>query len=205
MEAIAKGLPTIDTDVDVVLTLDGVEAARAALDPKQPKIPATLIAATRGKNGKIGLKTEPAVPGLAFVATLESWVPWTGEESLPGVDVETSLSSLSVGQTGSLSITLSAPSNEVLTVEHGLPAGVVVDEDALAAISGRLSKTEVSTDRIRLVTQPFKAGEVIELKIPVQPAFGGVFSTPPLSIKSGKGSQVYLPPQSWSVTSGAGS
>lgn len=205
LQAIATGLPALDQEVQVVLTLDGVEAARATLDPGQPKVPAVLIAQTGGKNGKIGLKTEPAVPGLAFVSTLESWVPWTGQETLPGVDVEASLSRLSVGDTGTLTLTLSAPSNEVLTVEHGLPAGVVVDEEALAASSSRLQRHEVHTDRIRLVTRPFQAGEVIELKIPVQPAFAGTFSTPPLMLQARSGASVYLPPQTWSVGSGAGS
>lgn len=205
LEAIASALPTVDKAVDVVLTVDDREVARATLDPTQPKVPATLIAATAGETGELGLRAEPPVPGLAFTASLESWVPWSGDESLSGVEVEVEVPPQTVGRQGLVTLSVSAPSGEVLEIEQGLPAGVVVDEARMNALGNPLQRWEASTDRVRMTTAAFAAGQVMELKIPVQPAFAGRFSTPPLTLKARSGREVFLPPVTWTVQSGGGS
>jgi hypothetical protein len=139
------------------------------------------------------------------VATLDSWVPWTGTETMEGVDVEVTLSSLAVGREATLTVALSAPSNERITLVQGLPAGVVVDEAALAGLSSMLSDQEVSTDRVRLTTRPFSAGEVMTLELKVQPSFAGQFTTLPLTLRRSDGSEVALPPVMWDVSRGEGS
>ena len=205
LEAVMAGLPGVSTPVEVILTVGGVERARAVVDPAQPKVPAILLASTDGRARDIALRAEPSVPGLAFVATLDSWVPWTGTETMEGVDVEVTLSSLAVGRQATLTVALSAPSSERITLVHGLPAGVVVDEAALAGLSSMLDSHEVSTDRVRLTTRPFAAGEVMTLELKVQPSFAGQFTTLPLTLRRSDGSEVALPPVVWDVSRGEGS
>jgi hypothetical protein len=179
------------------MTLDGAEVARSTLDPAQPKVPAVLSA--KG-SGTVGLKVEPQVPGLAFVATQRSWVPWSGSETLPGIDVEvTPGGKWRVGQDQTLTIELAAPSGTAVVVEQGLPAGAIVDEDALGRLSDRLTEWQVSTDRVRFVTRPFSAGEVISVPIVARPAFAGRFSTVPLSVAARGSSAVEIAPLVWEV------
>lgn len=197
LEAICESLPGLDKPVTVVMTLDGAEVARSTLDPAQPKVPAVLSA--KG-SGTVGLKVEPQVPGLAFVATQRSWVPWSGAESLPGIDVEvTPGGKWRVGQDQTLTIELAAPSGTAVVVEQGLPAGAIVDEDALGRLSDRLTEWQVSTDRVRFVTRPFSAGEVISVPIVARPAFAGRFSTVPLSVAARGSTPVEIAPLVWEV------
>jgi hypothetical protein len=202
LDAIAVGLPALQEPVSVVLTVNGEERARAALDPKQPRVPAILAASIVGDEADIRLEAVPPVPGLAFVSTLDSWVAWTGTELLPGVEVEVALSPLRAGATGSLQLVLSAPSNASVVVEQGIPAGCTVDEVSLMA-SGQLTAATVLDDRIRLTTRPFQAGEVMTLIVPVQPAYAGTFSTGPLSLKQGA-DRVDLAPLEWRVSASTG-
>ena len=200
LEAVATSLPGIDKPVDVVLKVDGVEVDRARLDPTQPKVPAVLDA--RGAVGQIDLSVSPAVPGLAYVATLHAWVPWTGEERLPGVDVEIASTPMKSGEDATISLTLSAPSGTSLVIEQGLPAGATVDEGSLAAMSDRIVDFAVKTDRVRLVTRPFQAGEAMVLPIIVRPAFAGQFSTIPLGIepRGDAGQRAELEPLVWTIS-----
>ena len=81
LDAIAQALPTTPQQIDVALTLDGVQAATARLDPTQPRVPAILDAAPGGLDVEIGLTATPEVPGLSFVATRRSWVPWSAGDA----------------------------------------------------------------------------------------------------------------------------
>ena len=180
LEAVVKALPGLDKEVEVQLFVDGVKQSSAKLDPSQPKVPA-LLSANHG--GKVSVKVSPQTPGLAFVATLHSWVPWSGAEKLAGVDVEVDADRFTVGDAGEVKLTLAAPSGVSLVLEQGLPAGASVDDEQLARLADRLVEWEVETDRVRLVTRPFQAGEVMEIPLHVTPAFAGTFSTTPLSVE----------------------
>jgi len=187
--------------VEVVLTLDGNEVDRQQLDPAQPRVPAVLTGPPGAKNPEIGLRVEPEVPGLAFVATLASWVPWSGEEQMAGVEVETEVERMKVGLDSTLTLRLSAPSGVALVVEQGLPAGATVDESSLASVGDALVDHQVFTDRVRLQTRAFRAGEVMEFPIQVRPAFAGRFQTLPLTLEAtGRvGQRVFLRPVVWEV------
>ena len=199
LEAVATSLPGLDKPIDVVLTVDGREVSRAKLDPAQPKVPATLEA--HGAVGEIGIAISPQVPGLAFVATRRSWIPWRGDERLPGVDVELSAGPMSAGEDATITLSLAAPSGTALVIEQGLPAGATVDEGALAAISDRIVEYTVKSDRVRLVTRPFQAGEEMVVPITVRPAFAGTFSTVPLSVEArgDAGQSAAIAPLVWTV------
>lgn len=199
LDAVSAALPGLDKPVDVILSVEGREVARKKLDPTQPKLPAVLDAT--GLVGSIELAVSPPVPGLAYSATLRSWVPWTGAERLSGVDVEVESTAMSVGQDATLTFTLAAPSRTHLALEQGLAAGASVDEDALAALSDRVVSYEVKTDRVRLVTRDFQAGEIMSVPLVVRPAFAGTLTTSPLIVQpegdAGRG--VSLPPLTWTV------
>lgn len=199
LDAIATALPALQDRAKVVLSVDGTDVGSAELDPTQPHVPAVLEASTSASNPELGLRAEPPVVGLAFVATLNAWVPWTGAEELPGVEVELELPGLRVGRPGQAVLRMVAPSGASLVVEQGLPAGATVDEAALRAQHGQqLQTSQVRTDRVLLTTRAFGAGEVMEVPLPVTPAFAGRFSTVPLKVTAA-GREVQLPPEVWTV------
>lgn len=197
LEAVARLMPGADAPVEVSLHVEGKELARGTVDPSQPKVPAVLVAAPDGAE-RFELVLGSDAPGLAWSATLASWVPWTGEEALPGVEVEARLSSLIAGREGSLTLSVAAPSGASVTVEQGLPAGIHIDEERLASLSGMLTAWEVHPDRVRLTTRPFQAGEVMDLGLTVQPTFAGSFQTAPLTVTAGGRSEA-LKPLTWVV------
>jgi len=202
LEAVVSALPGISKPVDIVLTVDGVEVGRQTLDPAQPKVPAVLTGLTKGSTNAIGLRAEPEVPGLAWVATLDSWVPWSGEERVAGVEIELDSKDFRVGRDSTLTVRMSAPSGISLTIEQGLPAGTSVDEAALAKLSGTLVSHSVQQDKITFTTKRFAAGEIIEVPLVVRPAFSGSFSTAPLTVSTNGGSlKSWLAPLRWEVGS----
>jgi hypothetical protein len=196
LEAIVRALPAAQSPVVVSLWSAGQELSRGTLDPAQPKSP--LILKVSPGAGEIELRAEPATAGLAFVATRRSWVPWSAADRLPGVDVEVDVGQPQVGRAGALTLRMSAPSGTALVVEQGLPAGAVVDESALA---GLVASFDVHPDRLVFTTRPLGAGEILELVIPVTPAFAGSFHTAPLRV-SASGQQASLQPALWSVDAG---
>lgn len=205
LQAVIEALPGVPKPVEVVLSLAGAEVARGSVDPSQPHVPLVLEGRPSGP-AEVELRTEPDAAGLAFVATLRSWVPWKGDEELPGVQVEVSAPGLAVGRERPLRLTIVAPSGVSVALEQGLPAGTAMEEaQVLAAAAGQLTSVEVTTDSVALRTRAFQAGEVMELALPVRPAYAGSFQTTPLLVSAG-GQQIALPPLVWRVApEGAGS
>lgn len=198
LEAVTEALPGVASTVPVSLALDGEVVGTATLDPAQPRRPIVLVAPTGGADPEIRLEA-PGAKGLAFVATVDSWVPWTGEESLPGVDVQVETGSLRVGEKGRVIIRLSAPSGTSVRLEQGLPAGALLDEVATRMASSGLAELGVSQGQIKVRTRPFRAGEVLEVHLIVSPAFAGSFATRPLKVQVA-GRSVSLPPVRWEVS-----
>jgi hypothetical protein len=114
------------------------------------------------------------------------------------VDIEVESTALEVGQTGAITLMLSAPSGVALTIEQGLPAGARVEA---TQVSGHEAVTtaEVKTDRVMFTTRPFRAAETMEVTIAVQPAFSGRFSTVPLRVQGDRGQVAYMEPTAWTV------
>lgn len=198
LEAIARWMPGVSAPVDVGLVHQGAEVARARLDPAQPLVPAVLVAMPGGALEGWEVRLGSEVPGVAFVAELASWVPWTGDERLPGVEIEVSAGPMVAGRDGRVALRVAAPSGTAVAIEQGIPAGAAVDELALASLSGMVTSVEVETDRVRLVTRAFGAGEVMDLGLVVRPAFAGSFQTVPLVVEAG-GSRVERAPLLWTV------
>jgi hypothetical protein len=197
LDAVLAALPTVASPVTVSFAVDGAAAISATLDPTSPMRPAFLSARPSGGAGTATLTVSPATPGLAFVATRRSYVPWTGAERLAGVDVEVEMPRWSVGSDATMVLSLAAPSGTSVTLEQPLPAGAIVDEAALAGIGGVVA-SDVTTDRVRVTTRPFSAGEVLQIPITLRPAFAGSFSTGPVWVEAG-GERVALAPAGFVV------
>ncbi|MBT3221767.1 MAG: hypothetical protein HN348_22035, partial [Proteobacteria bacterium] len=200
LEAVARALPGVDKPVTVVMTLNGQEVARAEVDPSQPKVPAVLTARPKAANPEIGLRTETSVAGLAYTMTLHSWVPWTGQEALAGVDVEVDIDPLQVGRDSQITFKLAAPAGVSVLIEQGIPAGTYVSSDAFTS-QWQLESWDIMTDRVRFETRTFKAGEILEVPLVVRPAFAGKYATVPLRVEV-EGETADLAPLKWTVTAG---
>jgi hypothetical protein len=196
LDAVSRILPALAAPVSVRLSIDGVVAGQGQLDPNQPMVPVRFSARPGGPDPEITLQAEPSVAGLGFSAALVSYVPWTGDERLPGVEVETALSPLEVGRGGTLTLTLSAPSGEVVVVDQGIGPGVVVDRAAVQLPPG--ATLAVLGDRVRITSAVFGAGDRQVVQIPVLPSIPGRFSTAPQRVQAG-GREVVRPPARWVV------
>ncbi len=203
LDAVVRALPSLDQPVTLSLVVDGEVRATAPLDPSQPLVPALLTLAPEGSDADIELRVSPEVPGLSYVATRRSWVPWSGVEAMPGVDVDITLPKWEVGRDSSLFIDVSAPSGHAVVVEQGLPAGATVDEEALNALVGAsLSEVRVEAHRVVVTTRALGAGEVLRIPIVIRPAFAGQFRTGPMLLSDAArpwSAPVALAPAIWDV------
>jgi len=195
LEAIVRGMPGTGQEVDVILEVQGAAVAQQRLDPAQPHVPAVLQYRPEGRDTPLRLRAVPSTPGLSFVATRRSWVPWSAADEVAGVDVEVDLGRLVVGQSSQVKLSLAAPSGSRLTIEQGLPAGAQVDATGESGV-------EVFTDRVRITTGRFRAGEVLQVVLQVTPAFAGQFQTGPMTVAVDGGPPAALRPAVWTVARG---
>ncbi|MEZ4237399.1 MAG: alpha-2-macroglobulin family protein [Myxococcota bacterium] len=199
LEAVASALGSIDGPVTVTLLRDGDEVASGTLDPQQPGVAAVLSAEAHGDDSEFTVAASPELPGLAFVATRRSWVPWTDADRLAGVDLAVDTSRLRAGEPGTLTIEASAPAGVSLRIEQGLPSGVLVDDDAVRAVAQLGGTLEVRTDRVILTTRAFQPLEAQSFAIPVTPTFAGRFQTSPLLVAPSGAQAVPHRPIAWTV------
>lgn len=196
LESLVRALPGLTSPVDVVLMVGDTEVGKGTLDPSEPLVPALLN--VKAPAGPVKLHTSRPVPGLAWHATLYSWVPWTGDERLPGVDVEVTTKSLRAGSGGAVHVSASAPSQARVTLEIGLVAGTKVDESVLTS-HHLIESYEVHTDLVRLTTVPFSPGGVLDVKIQVIPSFAGSFTPAATRVSTASQAAVSLAPPKWIV------
>ena len=200
LAAVTDALGAIASSLSLSLSFDGQPIATASLDPSQPKVPARLTGQPgSGSDVEITVSSDTAAPGLAFIATRTSYVPWSDADRLPGVEVSVSASPMSVGRDGELTFTMVAPSGSRLRVEQPLPSGAEPGEDAAVRASAVGVDIRSLQDRIVLETRPFQPGEILTLKIPVIPSFAGSFQTAPLLVSADGGSEVPLEPITWAI------
>lgn len=192
LQAIQQGLPSLDQPVALSIERDGRTVATGTLDPKQPKLPVVLTSDA----GELTVRADPPVPGLVFAASHTAWVPFTGEERLPGVDVEVAAGELVVGQESSLTLTVAAPRGVSVDLTQGIPAGtsVILPPQTLA----QLTDHTVAQDHVALTTKAFGAGEVLELELLVTPMYAGQMNTRPLTVAAER-SEMDLRPLLWNV------
>lgn len=204
LQAITSAFGGVSGPVDVSLAIDGVVVASGKLDPAQPMLPVMLGAKPGGADPSITLTTTPPVPGLAFVATRRSWVPWTDADRVAGVEVEVAVPTLKLGTEGEITLTAAAPSGVSLRIEQGLPSGADVGAGAREQAAALGATLQILTDRVVIVTRPFQAGEVLTLALPITPAFAGRFQTGPLLLSVDGAAPVPMRPAVWSVAGATG-
>lgn len=193
LAAIRAGLPSLSAPVKVEVEHEGKNVGVGTLDPMQPNVPVVMEVAG---GGDYTVRSVPAVPGLVFVASHTAWIPFTGDEGLPGVEVEVTATPLVVGREGMLRLSIAAPSGMSVSVVQGLPAGTVASVRSVSA----LMKHSVTEDQVRFTTRAFGAGEVLEIEVAVTPQFAGAMNTRPLEISVGEKSR-QVQPFRWRVAS----
>lgn len=199
LSAVIEALGGAPAALEVSLLLEGQPVASATLDPSQPFVPARLSAETQGQDVSVTLSSSFGVPGLSFLATRTSYVPWSEQDRLSGVEVEVESGPLRVGVEGELKVTLSAPSGASVRLELPLPSGTAAGEEAQGlALEAGASLVERS-DRLEVWTRAFEPGEVMEIRIPVVPSFAGRFGTAPMLVSTGGTAPVALRPIPWQV------
>ena len=198
LEVVRRGLPALDAEVEVSLQHRGEVVATASLDPSQPRVPAVLVAPTSGDAAEWEVSVSPAVPGLALRGELRSWIPWSGDEELPGVEVSAVPRPLTAGRPGAVDLELVGPSGAVLTVDLGLPPGASVDESTLDSQRGVLADFAVYPDHVHLVTRALGAGEVLEVEVALVPALAGELGAAPTRVAV-EGHEALLPPVDWTI------
>lgn len=202
LEAVCSTLGNITGEVGVTLSVAGQALAQGTLDPRQPNVPLRL-SAPASDGASFQVSSSPAVPGLLFVATRRSYVPWSSADRLSGVEVSVRTSPLSVGRSGVLTLEMSAPSGVSLRVEQPLPSGAVLEDEAEQRAREQGAALEVRSDRLVLTTRAFGAGEVQRLELPVIPAFAGRFHTAPLLVAPVGATGVAHEPAVWTVAAGS--
>ena len=145
--------------VTVVLERDGVELRRGSLSGARRT--ELLVLEAPGDQAR-GLHTwtvraEPAVAGLGFSLSLQTWVPWPDPPAGLGVEVDLDLPArLSVGRRAALTLATAAPARTALSIAQPLPAGVQPDPTRLSelVVEGRISSWEAEDGLLTLEVPP---------------------------------------------------
>lgn len=152
----------LPAQVTVVLERDGVEVRRGSLSGERRT--ELLVLEAPGDQAR-GLHTwtvraEPAVAGLGFSLSLQTWVPWPDPPAGLGVEVDLDLPErLSVGRRSALTLATAAPARTALSIAQPLPAGVQPDPTRLSelVVEGRISSWEAEDGLLTLEVPPQEA------------------------------------------------
>ena len=150
------------------------------------------------------IEASPALPGLGYALTLQSWVPWEQPTSERGLEVTLDLpDALSVGQPARLKLSAVAPSSTPFVIEQRLPAGVQIDEDSLQDLVdlGSLTAFNAEDGLIRLEAPALSPGDVFNVEYVVIPTLAGTLHSGALSIApaSQEALAIYVPPAAWEI------
>jgi hypothetical protein len=191
--------------VKVIATLDDQPVLSGELDRERVREVLALegpIPAALGAPGKhrLALRSEPAVPGLAFAVTLSSFVPW--EKVAPrGVELDIGVPpKLQVGVPVEVELRGAAPAGHLMTLRHALPAGVQPDTPSLTALktAGRLLDFTVQDGAVVLSLPSLGPGQTLRLKYRVVPTLSGTLNAEASSLTA-SGTTFLLPPTPWTV------
>jgi len=188
--------------VTITLLMDGKPIVDGVLTKERIREVLVLDEAAPGIAGTHAWKVvaEPAVPGLGFSLSLQSWVPWPKE---PPAGLELSLITRGVATVGKpLEIVLAAvaPSGTPLHVLVALPAGVQVDLPSVEALvtAGTVSRFETAEGKLELFAPGLQPGQTFAGAIRVIPTLAGKLHAPPSSIEAA-GQAFVVPPVNWEI------
>lgn len=190
--------------VKVQLLMDGAPVAEGALGKDKLREVLTLEAPAPAPGLAVAhewkIVAEPALPGLGYALSLQSWVPWPKDK---GGGVELKLPEkvkAAVGKPISVELSAVAPSGVALHVRHALPAGVSADKASLEALvaAGSLSRFELADGRVDLYAGPLPPGQIMTVKYRAVATLAGTLHAPASLLEAG-GASFFVPPTIWAI------
>ena len=196
----------LPAELAITLEQDGVVIAEGSYDREKLREVLVLDAIGLDAAGthEFSVRAEPAVAGLGFALSLQSWVPWEEPAADQGLEAALTLPERMIaGQPAELALQAAAPSRTPFTIEHHLPAGVQADTDSLDALvsDGVLRSYHTEDGLIRMEAAALDPGEALNARYVVIPTLGGSLSSGPLSLypDTQPALTVHYPPAVWSV------
>ncbi len=193
----------IPPGVKITLTMDGQPIADGQLDAKKLHEVLALSAPSPGSAGahQWGITADPAVAGLGFSLTLQSWVPWSKEAPHGGLELllPPSVDAIS-GHPAEVTVRAAAPAGVPLTITVALPAGVQVDTgnlDALVA-DGTLARYTSADGSLELDTPGVQAGQTFAAKLKLIPTLAGTLHSAASTLRVGD-QEFHAPPMVWNI------
>jgi len=122
------------------------------------------------------LTAEPAVPGLGYSLTLESWLPWATQTTHEGLELALpAYVTATVGKPVDIAVTAVAPSGIALHIQQALPAGVEVDKPGLEAqvAAGTLARFVTADGTLDLYVPALEPGKTFTLTYRAIPTLAG--------------------------------
>jgi hypothetical protein len=192
--------------VKVTLALDGQTLSEGDFDAAQLKDVLSLQANAPGAAGKHTwtIKAEPAVPGLGYALSLQTYVPWQKEPPDQGLELAVELpKQMQAGRGCEVSLEASAPSGIALKLRHALPAGVQPDRPSLDALvaSGTIKSFRTEDGAVTMDITPREPGQVFQAKYRVVPTLSGSLHSGPSFVATADRTEraYFVPPAQWSV------
>ncbi|MBI5547896.1 MAG: hypothetical protein HY901_28770 [Deltaproteobacteria bacterium] len=192
--------------VRISLALDGKPLREGDFDAARLKDVLTLEAPAPDAAGthQWALKAEPAIPGLGYALSLQTYVPWTKEPATGGLELATvSPEEPKVGRGVEVGLEASAPSGVPLKLRHALPAGVQADRPSLEALvsSGVIQGFRTEDGAVTLDIAPREPGQIFQARYRVVPTLAGTLRSGAsvLSVADRPGLAYYVPPEVWNV------
>jgi len=141
--------------------------------------------------------TGDAWPGLAWHLERTDWVPWSGLERTPGLDISADHGPARVGEAVPLVISVSGPRETALAAWMGLPTGVTAVTPS--ASSGVIVTTDSEGVNVKI---PAPHPQRMEVTLTVVPSLAGeIWSGPAVVFADADPEKVTAaPPERWSIT-----
>lgn len=193
----------IPRSVTVTLAMDGKSIVSGTLEGAKLRDVLVLEAAAPGlaEPHQWTLTAEPAVPGLGYSLTLESWLPWATQATHQGLELALPAHvDATVGKPVDIAVTAVAPSGIALHIQQALPAGVEVDKPGLEAqvAVGALARFVVADGTLDLYVPALEPGKTFTLTYRAIPTLGGTLHSGASLIEAGT-NQFHVPPSEWTI------
>lgn len=197
----------IPESVRIELRMDGRPVLEGRLDGDRRKEVVVLEAPAGDAGGEHTwtVTATPAVPGLGYQLALRSWGPWPEETEEGGSRIELLVpDDLAVGAASELLVRALAPAGSPLAARLPLPAGLQVDDAALAALAaeGRIERWDAEDGLLTLELPALQSGQIAELRLRVIPTLSGTLQSGAATLAlAGPGGAVLdtQPPLAWRV------
>jgi hypothetical protein len=192
----------------VVLTtlLDGEPFVQGVLEGTKLKDTTVLTGGLEEAAGThtLEIKSEPPVPGLAFVLSQRWTEPYDEPDEDAGLGLtEERPKQVRVGQPFGVTLSAAAPGGQALVIRYALPAGMLADEPLLERLvrEGLLERYSLEEGVVELVAPRRGQGQAFRAPLRFTPTLAGTLNAKVSSValKSRGGSEVYVPTKPWTV------